>query len=864
MPAFDGTRPLAPNLPDPEQLRPPPAPNDTFTGAPRPIEDNRLTSLASALGSFNENLNFFGRNESIAQRSHASATENDAAHAYINTRTPDEFAADAKAGKLPRFLTPQAQMLIGTTQGTYAAQGLSQELQQKVGTGELQWGNGSAQSWLQQRRGDVLQQNGWDDASAQARGFGAAFNSIWGAANKQGINAHVEQMNAEWKDAAVKQIDMSVGEAQQAKLDPAATWQHLDSARRTLVQAGHFQPKELDPMIFDALNRRMGTDPNWVMGVGDAPRVDINSASVNANARTAFDYFTREKGYPPVAAAGIVGGLMTESGVNPNGPAGDPSVPGGSHYVGQWNRDRLQALYAFTGASPSNPPTLRQQLQFVDHELNTSESDARDRLLGARTPQEAAAAFVGYERPRGWQGFDNTDLSAVANWDARSSNAGAVHAAMTGEDRPRLMPSLFSKGDYANQVAQMRQRASAFNVTAEDQRQKQAVTDGVAQILNGPNPEALHNVPSQVTFVNSVTGSQGSVSKPEAVKAAVNARITADNQRIASGQATPDQIADEQLNTFARAGERQEQWSDTLNGAAHGASSVSLTQPAQQAQATGAFQLYATLRAKNPAYLDTLLDGNAKRFFSAAYIQRTLFDKTPIEALQAASAIWATPKSEEESSALAAHREQVASAARSLNWGGWFDPSIKNPQLARDAISDAAWSMVRLNGMTPEDAIKAAAPIVNAHFVNVNGSLVPSLGYLPKESMKPAAERYLKDWATGPAAALHEDPANLSIMPVGTGQFVITHANSGMPLVTGRGMNYVPARDLIETAKTINAEQSADRARAVDEAAARAAGAIPGNVSDALHPGAVERRQRPREFMGDSFTPRLRELETSR
>jgi hypothetical protein len=703
MAAFDGTRPQAPNLPDPEQLHPPAAPGDTFTGAARPIQDERLASLASSLTAFNSDLNNFGRNYSVSQRYHRDTSETAAARQYVSTRTPEEFAADAKAGKLPQFATPQAQTYMGVTEGTYAADSLGKEVQEKVGTGELKWIDGSAQNYMQQRRNEILQQNGWAQDSFQARGFGEHFNTLWQAAGKQGVNSVVTAENDRLKQAATTNIESAIDAAQKQGLDPAATWQKIDEARRTAIQYGHFEAKELDPMIFQSLNMRMAKDPNWVMGVGNMPRTDINDAA-------------------------------------------------------------------------------------------------------------------------------------------------------------KTIPPLFQKAEYLSQAAQMEQRRQTFNVNAEDQKQKQAVTDGVAQIFNGPNPEALHNVPAQVSYVNAVSGAQGSISKPEAVKAAVNARISADNQRVAAGQATPEQVLDEQLNAFARAGERQQVWSDTLNGAAHGASAASLTDPRQQAQATAAFQLYANLRAKNPAYLDTLLDGNAKRFLSTAYIQRTLFDKSPVEAMQSAAAIWATPKSEEESASLAAHREAVASAARSLNWGGWFDPSIKNPQLARDAISDAAWSMVRLNGMTPEDAVKAAAPIVNAHFVNVNGSLVPSLGYLPKDMMQPAAERYLKDWATGPAAALHEDPRNLSIMPVGTGQFVVTHADSGLPLVTGRGMNYVTAKDLIETAKTITAEQAADRAKAVDAAASRAAGAIPGNVSDALHPGAIERRQRPREFMGDSFTPRLPEL----
>jgi hypothetical protein len=111
--------------------------------------------------------------------------------------------------------------------------------------------------------------------------------------------------------------------------------------------------------------------------------------------------------------------------------------------------------------------------------------------------------------------------------------------------------------------------------------------------------------------VNPVDNSTVEVPKTTAVAEAVNARIRADNQRLALGQATPAQVQDEQLHTFSQAGIKQQQWSDTLNGAAHGAASTSLTQPVQQANAKAAYQLYSDLRAKNPAYLATLLDNKA-------------------------------------------------------------------------------------------------------------------------------------------------------------------------------------------------------------------------------------------------------------
>jgi hypothetical protein len=294
---------------------------------------------------------------------------------------------------------------------------------------------------------------------------------------------------------------------------------------------------------------------------------------------------------------------------------------------------------------------------------------------------------------------------------------------------------------------------------------------------------------------------------------------------------------------------KQQQWSDTLNGAAHSASATTLTQPAQQANMKDAYQLYSDLRAKNPAYLNTLMDEKSKQFFNTAYIQQTLFNRDPVTAMQASAAIWGTPKTEEENRALADQRRNLENTGNSIGWGGFFDKKVRNPEIGRDAMVDAAWSLVRLNGMKPEDAIRQAKDIALDHFVPVNGSLVPDLHYLPKEQMKPAAEGYLKDWATGPAASLKLDPKNLSIMPTGPGQFVITDADSGMPIVSpGHGYSYVTVPDLVGSARKVQAEAAAARSIETDKAAQGAAKAIPGAVSDALDPRAALRRQRPNEF----------------
>jgi len=112
-------------------------------------------------------------------------------------------------------------------------------------------------------------------------------------------------------------------------------------------------------------------------------------------------------GWNPNAAAGLTSRFMHESGpkLDPSS-SGDPSVPGGSHNIGQWNRERwsgptgLQNWAKEKGLDPNNPIT---GADFTDWELRNREPYAAKLLQNASTPAEGAAGAMAYERPQGWK-----------------------------------------------------------------------------------------------------------------------------------------------------------------------------------------------------------------------------------------------------------------------------------------------------------------------------------------------------------------------------------------------------------------------------------------------------------------------------
>ncbi|WP_281354919.1 phage tail tip lysozyme [Chelativorans xinjiangense] len=122
-------------------------------------------------------------------------------------------------------------------------------------------------------------------------------------------------------------------------------------------------------------------------------------------------------GWSPVQASAIVGAGMQESGsgLNPNA-VGDN---GTAHGIFQWRGDRLDNLKAFAKRNNADWRDFDTQLRFADFELRNNEVEAGRRLKGAQNVEQAAFAMAGFERPRGWQGWENTDPAQIHGWSNR-------------------------------------------------------------------------------------------------------------------------------------------------------------------------------------------------------------------------------------------------------------------------------------------------------------------------------------------------------------------------------------------------------------------------------------------------------------
>lgn len=130
-----------------------------------------------------------------------------------------------------------------------------------------------------------------------------------------------------------------------------------------------------------------GATGNAVGGVGET-----------GSAKEAIQFFI-SKGWTPAQAAGIVGNLQAESGANlKTNAVGD----GGKAYgIAQWHPDR-QANFSKAFGKDIRDAGFKEQLAFVQWELENSEKNAANMLRQAKTPEDAAYLFDKYyERSSG-------------------------------------------------------------------------------------------------------------------------------------------------------------------------------------------------------------------------------------------------------------------------------------------------------------------------------------------------------------------------------------------------------------------------------------------------------------------------------
>jgi hypothetical protein len=152
-----------------------------------------------------------------------------------------------------------------------------------------------------------------------------------------------------------------------------------------------------------------------------------------------------ENGLTRPQALGVIDTLRAESGLNPT--AENPREH--AYGIAQWTEGRKANLHAFAEQRHEPVESLKLQLAFLMHELETYERNAYNHLQLAKTPDEAIAAFVTYfERPE-------SDAGVIATAEREAGlpfGASPTHAAGLVAPAPTGIQSSVQKHSYASKV----------------------------------------------------------------------------------------------------------------------------------------------------------------------------------------------------------------------------------------------------------------------------------------------------------------------------------------------------------------------------------------------------------------------------
>ncbi len=166
----------------------------------------------------------------------------------------------------------------------------------------------------------------------------------------------------------------------------------------------------------DASTYQGGGQPQG--GDASAPAGASPSASASPSAASMVSSFAPDLDKP--GAAGLVGNWQAESGANLNPTSlGDSKSALG---LAQWRKERRDNLVAFAQKNNASPtdPQVQQKFALVEMGLAGDKSDpgfasearAGQALINAKTPQEATAAALMYERPAGYSAAHPENSSA--------------------------------------------------------------------------------------------------------------------------------------------------------------------------------------------------------------------------------------------------------------------------------------------------------------------------------------------------------------------------------------------------------------------------------------------------------------------
>lgn len=193
---------------------------------------------------------------------------------------------------------------------------------------------------------------------------------------------------------------------------------------------------------------RPGTNPQAAVGTVGATGQELKGVSESGSAKEAMKFF-QDRGWTKEQSAGIVGNLMAESGTSMKTDASGDN--GHAYGIAQWQEYR-QKVYERTFGKPIQKAGFREQLEYVNWELNNTEKQAGAALRQTKDAASAAAVVDSYyERSAGMhrqkridyanQLLDEKYLDKVATQRPRGTTTPATTATPAATGATPAQPS---------------------------------------------------------------------------------------------------------------------------------------------------------------------------------------------------------------------------------------------------------------------------------------------------------------------------------------------------------------------------------------------------------------------------------------
>jgi hypothetical protein len=248
------------------------------------------------------------------------------------------------------------------------------------------------------------------------------------------------------------------------------------------------------------------------------------------NEQDVVSFFTG-KGYEPHQAAGIAGNLMQESTLNPT--AKNPTS--GAFGLAQWLGSRKKSFMDFALKNKKDIKDPTAQLEFIDHELNTTETRARDKLLNSKDATEAAFNFSNHYERAGANEKKNATRASYANRILSSivpsAQAGENMADTTNTDGTEV----YKVRDPSGVLRKIRGPAGATDDEIITQAKLLFPSDE-SKGLQFNAGKAVSNIPT--SFGNLVTGTVEALTHPQDIVKTAAGGLYNLSQAI-PGKATP-------------------------------------------------------------------------------------------------------------------------------------------------------------------------------------------------------------------------------------------------------------------------------------------------------------------------------------